>query len=121
MFENKEKQQPPLSIMIFTGLFGAMQLIILLSRTALYFSGDVNATQAQLLAGTLVDIVIIASCILLWKMRKLGVWLLIPALTLLSLYKVSSMGEPVGDMISFAIPLILIALACTLPHYKQMR
>lgn len=102
---------PPLSIVIFIALLALMQVAALTTR----------AVQEGLGADAAVNVILLLACGGVWMLRKWAVWVLLIGLIVFAVFKVAPSDAPVRDFIYTGFPFVLIAAACTLPHYKQMR
>lgn len=111
MKEFSEKNTPHPSIMIFSLFIGLMQLGALAT----------HLSEGRYTIGIAINVILLVACWGLWTLRKWAVWVMIGGLLAISLVRVYHTDEPMRNFIFTALPMVLIAVACTVPHYKNMR
>ena len=96
---------------MLTSLLGLLQLGALTVRLVRH-----NIDETILL-----NLVILVLCYGLYQMRRWALWLIMLALSLFSFMQVLHTPEPFENFIYNALPVLMVVLACTVPHYEKMR
>ena len=108
VFDNR---RVPLSVLIFAALLSLSQIGALSVRMFQY-SWDSSAW---------VNVAILFGCAGLYAMRRWAFWLVVACLFFIALLQVNHTEEPVRNFFYTGLPVILIAVACTWPHYSEMK
>ncbi len=111
MQPNEKKSFPPISIMVLTIILGAMNVGALASRLV----------QKNIGIDNLITVVLLIACVGVWQLRKWAVWLLLVSLLSFAVYHTHLTDTPVRNFLYNGLPFVLIAVTCTVPHYKRMQ